>query len=117
VRPGGGLLLQGTERGNGVLVLLRFGDSVARGEFSLLARADSTTGRGAIVAARYMIGDAARGVTLDSGAVSVTRTADALTASAYGSGAEVAGAGRVLLDASFESVRIGPDTVACGTRL
>ena len=109
----GGLLLQGTERGNGVLIYVRSSDSIASGEFPLLARADSTTGRGAVVAARFMVGDVAHGVTLDSGTVSVTRAGDALAASARGSGGEVAGTARVTLDASFESVRIGADTPPC----
>ncbi len=108
-----GLLLTGTERGNGVLVLLSPGDSLASGELPLLARADSTSERGAIVVARYMVGESAHGVMLDSGTVSVSKAGDVLTASARGAGAEVAGAGRVVLEASFESVRVGSDTVPC----
>jgi len=113
------LLLTGTERGNGVLVLLRPGDSLATGQLPLLARADSTSERGAIVVARYMVGESAHGVMLDSGAVSVTRAVgvDVLTASVRGSGAEAAGAGRVGLEASFESVRLGSDTVPCAATL
>jgi len=84
-RGGDGLVLQGNAHGNGVLIYVR-SDSAASGDFPLMARADSTTPRGAIVAAR-------------------------------GAGAEVAGTGRVALTASFESVRIGPDTVQCAARL
>jgi hypothetical protein len=113
----GGLVLQGSEHGNGVLVYLRSSDSVASGEFPLMARADSTTVRGAIVTARFQTGEVAHGVVLDSGMVSVTRVGDVLTASARGAGAEVAGTGRVALAASFESVRIGADTVPCAARL
>ena len=114
---GDGLVLQGSEHGNGVLVYLRSSDSVATGEYPLMARADSTTARGAIVTARFQTGDVAHGVVLDSGTVSVTRAGDVLTASARGTGAEVAGTGRVALAASFESVRIGADTVPCAARL
>src|SRR5206468_3140089 len=111
-----GLLLQGSERGNGVLIHLRSNDSVASGEFPLLARGDSTTERGAVVAARFMVGDVAHGVTLDSGTVSVIRAGDTLAARARGSGSEVAGTARVTLDASFESVRIGADTLPCAVQ-
>ena len=114
---GYGLVLQGSAHGNGVLIYVRSGDSAASGEFPLMARADSTTPRGAIVAARFQAGDLARGVVLDSGAVALSRAGDVLTATARGAGAEVAGTGRVALTASFESVRIGPDTVQCAARL
>ena len=113
---GYGLVLQGSAHGNGVLIYVR-SDSAANGDFPLMARADSTTPRGAIVAARFQTGDLARGVVLDSGAVALTRAGDELTATARGAGAEVAGTGRVALTASFESVRIGPDTVQCAARL
>ncbi|PYO68649.1 MAG: hypothetical protein DMD69_05530 [Gemmatimonadetes bacterium] len=109
-------MLQGSERGNGVLIHLRSNDSVASGEFPLLARGDSTTERGAVVAARFMVGDVAHGVTLDSGTVSVIRAGDTLAARARGSGSEVAGTARVTLDASFESVRIGADTLPCAVQ-
>ena len=116
-RGGDGLVLQGNAHGNGVLIYVRSGDSAASGDFPLMARADSTTPRGAIVAARFQTGDLARGVVLDSGAVALTRAGDELTATARGAGAEVAGTGRVALTASFESVRIGLDTVQCAARL
>ncbi len=116
-RAVGGLVLQGSAHGNGVLIYVRSSDSVPSGEFPLMARADSTTARGAIVTARFQAGDQARGVVLDSGSVAVSRAGDVLTATARGAGAEVAGTGRVALTASFESVRLGPDTVLCAARL
>jgi len=114
---GDGVVLQGSAHGNGVLIYVRSSDSVPSGEFPLMARADSTTARGAIVTARFQAGDLARGVVLDSGSVAVSRAGDVLTATARGAGAEVAGTGRVALTASFESVRMGPDTVQCTARL
>lgn len=115
----GGILVQGTEGGNGVLVLLRSGDSPAGGELPLLARGDSTTRRGAIVATRFMMGDGAHGVTLDSGTVSVARAGrvgDTLTVHVAGSGSEMAGRGRVRVEASFAGVPLAPDTVPCQMR-
>lgn len=114
---GDGLVLQGSEHGNGVLIYLRSSDSAASVEFPLMARADSSTPRGAIVTARFQAGDLARGVVLDSGTVAVTRAGDVLTAIVRGAGAEVAGTGRVALDASFQMLRLGADTVPCTAQL
>jgi hypothetical protein len=112
----GGMLLQGSEGGNGVLVWIRSGDSIAAGEFPLLARGDSSSTHGATVAVRYMIGDLAHGFTLDSGGVSLSSGGGALSAVARGSGVEVGGRGRVALEASFTSVPLGSDTVPCQAR-
>jgi hypothetical protein len=100
------------------MIWLRPGDSTARGDFSLLARSDTGAARGAVVALRFMVGDAAHGVTLDSGAVSVTRVAPgrALDARVRGSGQEVILPGRVTLDARFEAVPLARDTVPCLAR-
>lgn len=120
-RPKFGLLLHGSEGGNGVLIWLRSASPLTAGEFPLLTRADTDALRGATVAVRFGVGEAAHGVTLDSGGVAVTQTEPALSARARGSGLDAVGvgrlaaggAGRVALDASFESVPLGADTVAC----
>ena len=62
-----------------------------------------------------MIGDVAHGVTLDSGAVTVERTAAAWNVTASGTGLEGA-AGRVTVQVTFTGVRPGPDTVPCEPR-
>jgi len=113
-----GLVLQGSTGGNGVLIWVRPGDSAAWGDFSLLARADSSAARGAVVALRFMVGDAAHGVTLDSGAVSVTRVSPEreLHARVRASGQETIVPGRVALDARFEAVPLARDTVTCLAR-
>src|SRR5439155_121045 len=80
-----GLLLQGTERGNGVPIHLRSNDSVASGELPLLARGDSTTERGAVVAGAVVTAVASRGRTR---AAAVAREFD--IAHAFGSGEELA---------------------------
>jgi hypothetical protein len=112
----GGLLLQGSERANGVLVWIRSEDSIPAGEFPLLARGDSSSTQGATVAVRFMIGDLAHGFTLDSGEVSVSSAGGVFSAAARGSGAEVGGRERVALEASFTSVPLGTDTVPCQVR-
>jgi len=89
------LLVQGAdERGNGALVRLRYGDSLASGPVPLIALGDSITPRGANAAVRYMKGDVAHGFSLDSGAVDLTATGRrggggvALAARVRGSGLE-----------------------------
>jgi len=113
---GRGVLIRGTQGGNGVLVWLRSGDSLAPGDFPLLERADTVAARGAVVAVRYMLGDVAHGFWADSGAVSVDRRADRLTITARGSGLELGAAGRTSLVASFGSITLGSDTVSCQVR-
>ena len=113
---GRGVLIRGTQGGNGVLVWLRSGDSLAPGDFPLLERADTVAARGAVVAVRYMLGDVAHGFWADSGAVSVDRRADRLTITARGSGLELGAAGRTSLVASFGSITLASDTVSCQVR-
>ncbi len=107
-----GLLLQGATGGNGVMVWLRSRDSVASGPWPLLQRGDTASPRGATVGARFMVGDVAHGVALDSGTVAVGRTAGAISVTASGAGMEGT-VGRVTVEASFDAVFVGPDTVPC----
>ena len=93
---------------------LRSPDSLAPGPWLLLQRGDTVSPRGAMVGARFMAGDVARGVTLDSGSVEVGRTKGALTVAASGTGLE--GTGRVTVAAAFDAVLVGPDTVVCEAR-
>lgn len=112
---GRALLLEAAdEHGNGVLVLLRYGDTLTAGSIPLVALGDSTTPRGANVAVRYMKGDIAHGASLDSGAVELTAAGDVLAARVRGSGLEAGQ--RIALDGSFAGVRRPPpgDTVPCG---
>jgi hypothetical protein len=97
-------------------VLLRRGDSLATGSFPLIALGDSITQRGANVAVRYMQGDVAHGLSLDSGAVELTATGDALAGQVQGSGLE--GGVRAKIDAVFAGVSLPPpgDTVPCRYR-
>ncbi len=110
-----GLLLQGSSEGNGVVVWLRGrgADSLAGGPWPLLQRADTVSPRGATVGVRYMMGDVAHGLALDSGAVEVRGTSGAITLVAHGSGAETMAGGRVALEASFDAVPLETDTVSC----
>jgi hypothetical protein len=109
---GNAVLLQGAdERGSGVLVRLRYRDSLVAGVFPFIALGDSIAPRGANVAVRYMKGDVAHGLALDSGAVDLTTTGDTLAARVRGSGLEASV--RVAVDASYTPMPLSADTTPC----
>lgn len=114
---GRGAVLQGAEHGNGVLVWLRYRDSLQTGDYPVLARSDTATARGAAVSVRFMVGGVAHGVALDSGELAVMAPGGRISARARGSGLDVAGAVRVTLDASFDTVPLGTDTITCRAQL
>jgi hypothetical protein len=103
--------------GDGVLVWLRTADSVTVGAWPLLQRGDTLTPRGATVVTRFMLGDAARGATLDSGTVWVTRADSLVSLVARGSATETLTATRMTVEATFEAVPVGADTVSCRSQL
>jgi hypothetical protein len=111
---GHGVVLEAAARGNGLLVWLRFPDSLTPGSYQPLSRADTTIPRGAVTVVRWMQGDVAHGIVLDSGAVTVTPLAGHLTVRAQGSGLEYAGARRASVDAVFEQVVLAAETTGCG---
>jgi hypothetical protein len=119
---GGGVVLQGSSGASGAIVWLRTPDSVVSAPpprsppWPLLQRGDTVSPRGVTVAVRFLLNEIAHGVAMDSGTVAVTRTANALTVRASGSGLE-ASIGKVALDVSFDAVRLGSDTASCATRL
>ena len=112
----GGVILRGSRAGNGAVAWLRTVDTVASGAWPLLQRGDTVSLRGATVAVRYMVKEMAHGFTLDSGSVAVRRNGRVLTVVARGVGLESAITGRVWLEASFDAVPIGADTVPCRPR-
>ena len=111
---GRALLLEAADqKGNGVLALLRYGDSLRPGPVPLIALGDSLTPRGANVAVRYMKADVAYGLSVDSGSVEVTAAGDAISVHVHGSGLE--GGARVAVDAVYGGVPspAADDTVPC----
>ena len=111
----GGLLLQGSSEGNGVVVWLRGSgaDSLAGRPGPLLQRGDTVSPRGAMVGVRYMFHEVAHGLSLDSGTVDLREAAHVFTVLARGTGLETMAAGRVALEASFDAVVLEPDSVSC----
>lgn len=110
---GRGFALEGLVGGNGVLLWLRSGDSAAEGEYPVLARGDSVTPRGVAGALRFIVGTTDRGITLDSGVVTVTSAGKRLDVTARGSGLDPTVGHRVALDAAFNAVPITADSVSC----
>lgn len=108
-----GMVVAGAARGNGVLVWLRSPDSIVAGEWSLLQRADTVSPRGATVGVRFSVAEVVRGVALDSGSVWVARAGPLFSVTARGSGLEAGGAGRVAVQAVFESVPVSADSAPC----
>jgi len=108
------LLLEAADQhGNGMLAMLRYGDSLRPGPISVISLGDSLTPRGANVAVRYMKTDMAYGLSVDSGSVEVTAAGDAIAAHVRGSGLE--GGVRVGVDAVYGGVPrpAADDTVPC----
>jgi hypothetical protein len=112
-RGGRSLLLEGaSELGQGVLVLVRFGDSLDSGTIPLVLLGDTITPRGADVAVRYMMEDASHGFALDSGGVELRPTRDSVGARVHGTGLE--NGMPMALEAEYAAVPFAADTVPCG---
>lgn len=107
----GVLLEAASEDGDGLLLWLR-GDSVAAGTYPLLTASDSSAGQAATASLRYMTGDIAHGLTLDSGAVSVTAARPRLAGDIIASGTDLGGTQHVSLTAHFADVAVA-DTTIC----
>lgn len=113
---GHGLLLRGSSGGNGAILWLRTPDTVAVGTRPLLQSGDTVSPRGATVGIRFMVGDVAHGVALDSGEVTVTALRPSVTLMVHGAGLAVSAAGRVTAEVAFDGVPVGADTVSCRSR-
>jgi hypothetical protein len=113
---GRGFLLEGIAGGSGVLLWVHSGDSIEAGEYTVLTFGDTTTPHGVVAAARFLLGQTDRGVTLDSGAVQVTLKGGRIDATATGSGIDPAAGERVGLRATFHNVVLASETVGCEVR-
>lgn len=110
---GPGMLLLGTRGPNGVLVLLRPGDSARAGTYTPLSRADTSARRGAVVATRFIVAEIARGGLVDSGVVTARQTGQRWDVSAGGSGMGLPGAVRFTLEAVFTRIAAPVDSASC----
>jgi len=105
------LLEAASPLGSGVLVRLRYGDTLVAGQYPVIIPSDTATLRGATVAVRYLIRDVPHGFSFDSGAVDVRRDGRTLRAHVEGRGLE--NAIRVFTTADYRDLPLTGDTVPC----
>jgi hypothetical protein len=111
---GNGQVITGTADLQGMLVWLVPGGGPDTGAFTVNRGADSVPGRHARVSLRYLAGDVAHSLALDSGTVRVGRDGDVLSGSVGGTGFDGAENARPLVDAVFQGIRVLPDSEPCG---
>lgn len=97
--------------GSGVLLRLRYRDSLSSDSFPIVVPGDTAAVPAATVAIRYFIRDTPHGYVLDSGSVHVRRSGDKIEARAQGAGLE--NAIRIPARVEFRDVPIERDTVPC----
>ena len=113
-REGRALLLEALNpEGSGVLLRLRYRDSLISDSLPIVDPADTTTTPGASVAIKFFTHNTPRGYTLDSGRVAVRREADVIAVNVSGSGIE--SAIRIRAQVEWQDVPLGTDSVPCGT--
>jgi hypothetical protein len=113
-----GVVLDGAQHGNGLLVWLRDGNGPPDGgNYPLLSRGDSAAPRGAIASVRYILGTVAHGVIVDSGSATLTREQPPYAVHVTGNGAEVAIPGRRSVELTADNVALARDTVNCQVQL
>lgn len=108
---GHGVLLEAaSEAGNGLLLWLR-GDSTTPGEYALRTARDTSAGRAATAALRFMTGDIAHGLTLDSGVVRLSAGRPRLAGDIVAAGTELSGLQHVSFTAHFADVAVADSTM------
>jgi hypothetical protein len=109
---GHSLLLEALDpEGSGVLVRVRYRDSLTSDSLSIVPPDDTAAVPAAIVGIRFFVHDTPRGYSLDSGRVHLQRQGSNIRVSAAGTGVESA----IRIRAQLESrdVPLGTDTVPC----
>lgn len=106
------------DSGSGVLVWFRPATAVdstgaLKGRYGLRARGDTSAGRAAFASVRYMVGQVAHGLNLDSGSAELGDTTSPLAARLEGMGLEPTIAQQVDVVARFEGLRV-TDSTPCG---
>lgn len=100
-----------TPEGSGVLVRLRYPDSLTSDSFPILLPGDTSVATSAVVAVRFFQHDTPRSYALDSGRVQVRRSDDAI--SVKGTGVGVESAIRIRAQIESRDIPIGRDSVSC----
>lgn len=114
---GRGMLLDGANHGNGLLVWLRSAGAIDTGAYPLLSRGDSGAVRGALVAVRYVANTASHGLTVDDGKAVLQRAAPPYALRVDGHAIETAVAGQRTVALTVDRVPLRADTANCKVRL
>ena len=97
--------------GSGVLVRIRYRDSLASDSLPIVTPEDTTTIPAAVVGVRFFLHETPHGYSLDSGTVRVRRTGR--TIAVIGSGTGVESAIRIHARVAARDVPLGTDSVSC----
>jgi hypothetical protein len=105
------LLEAASPEGSGVLLRVRYRDSLVSGSYPVTMPGDTGAGPAAIVAVRYFVREASHGFVLDSGTVNVERRGGNVGAHIKGSGIEngIHTPARI----EYRDVPLRTDTVTC----
>lgn len=107
----GVLIEAASDAGDGLLLWLR-GAALAAGDYTLRTASDTSAGRGATASLRYMTGDIAHGLALDSGTVRLTVAGPRLAGDLVATGTELGGLQHLSVQAHFANVAVA-DSTAC----
>jgi hypothetical protein len=110
------VLFDAIDGANGVLAWVRSPQPLTPGAYPLLGRSDSTTPRGAVVAVRFIWHDVAHGFPADSGTLTLSAAGRWYRGRVQGSGTDLGLAVRTAIDITIDSIRLRPDTIACGAQ-
>ena len=110
------MLFDAIDGANGVLAWVRSPQPLTPGAYPLLGRSDSTTPRGAVVAVRFIWHDVAHGFPADSGTLTLSAAGRWYRGRVQGSGTDLGLAVRTAIDITIDSIRLQPDTIACGAQ-
>jgi hypothetical protein len=113
---GHGVVLEGATGGNGILVWIRAPGAVTPGTYPVLPRGDSTSPRGAVIAARYLVHEAPHGFSADTGSVTLLAAGPAFAARLHGRGIEVSAATRPTVDAELHGAGVEGDSIGCSVK-
>jgi hypothetical protein len=102
-----------TPEGSGVLMRLHFRDSLVSGSYPVVAPGDTST-PGAVVAVRYLLREASRQFTFDTGAVQLRLEAGKVAGHIRGSGSETGIRTPTRIDYRDVPLPLATDTTSCG---
>jgi hypothetical protein len=111
-RDGRSLLIESlSPEGSGLLVRLRYGDSLTSDSLPIVVPQDTAATPAAVIGIRFFLHDTPHGYSLDSGRVRVERDGSRVRVTGFGRGVE--SAIRITAELSTRDVPIGTDTVPC----